>query len=482
LIKYVAKMEKKERNTNTIRSNANTIGFDDFLLSEYSNIAQAHFKSTETISTFFRYYILILSFPISALGVFFQISTEKHEILKYMLKYKVPISIVLFSVAFIGIGMFAYIISLRFDALLYARTVNGIRKHFYKKSSYDLNYKLQIRVLPESTQLPGYYEPQLFWAIIFVFGLLNAIYIYLPLYLLLLENIKSLKSSPSWCWLSPSTIILAASVVFVALVIFLHWRFYCWLAKKRENSYLRSNIIGVDIDGVLNKHIEQFCNILKEQTGKSIDPSSIITIQVHKNSELDVSKEEEESVFNELRYWTEMPPMEKASHFINKLREIYHLKTFIFAYRPWQLEGKTKGWLKTFSRQLSLKKITEKWLKDNKFTYNRFILETDDEYSYYPSKKTLNIFKKTSNIFKKTSNRFYISRKYRVRFFVEDELEKAIKLSNICDVVFLISHPYNELGNSVDKRTDMNRIDELPDNIVGVQSWEEIYKYIRNLL
>jgi len=44
-------------------------------------------------------------------------------------------------------------------------------------------------------------------------------------------------------------------------------------------------------------------------------------------------------------------------------------------------------------------------------------------------------------------NRFYVARKKGIRFFVEDDLEKAIKLAYICDVVFLLDHPYNR--NSV---------------------------------
>jgi uncharacterized HAD superfamily protein len=480
-------MEKKENNAVMNSSNLNKIGFDDFLLSEYSNIAQAHFKSMETISTFFRYYILILSFPISAFGVFFQISIEKHEILKYILKYKVPISIVLFSVALIGFGMFIYILNLRFDALLYARTVNGIRKHFYKKSTSELSYKLRIRVLPQSTQLPNYFEPGFFFPIILVFGLINFIYIYLPLFLFFRETFRSIIC------------LVFFSVAVLLIVFFLHYFTYIVYSRYREHSYLRSNIIGVDIDGVLNKHRDHFCQLLREKEGKNVEPSEITTIPVHENSKLNITREEERVVFNDPRYWIDMPAINEAKDVIKKLRNIFHLRIFIFTYRAWPddpNEEKLHDYIGNFIdeipyfnlnifllrillnipltrklcvrlKEIPLSIITREWLKRNDIKYDNFVLEKGNDNSSDPSGRV--------------RNRFYYSREKQIRFFVEDDLEKAIKLSYVCDVVFLMSHPYNEPSNDLDKETNIERT-KLPDNIVRVINWAELYKYIRKIL
>jgi len=38
--------------------------FDDFLLSEYEHIANAHFETGKQVSTFFNYYLLILAAPV----------------------------------------------------------------------------------------------------------------------------------------------------------------------------------------------------------------------------------------------------------------------------------------------------------------------------------------------------------------------------------------------------------------------------------
>ena len=80
-------------------------------------------------------------------------------------------------------------------------------------------------------------------------------------------------------------------------------------------------------------------------------------------------------------------------------------------------------------------------------------------------------------------NRFVLARKREIRFFVEDDWEKACKLAFICDVVFLIVHPYNRAKswNSQKHATDVIK-GELPGNIIRVETWNEIYRWIRQLL
>jgi uncharacterized HAD superfamily protein len=60
-------------------------------------------------------------------------------------------------------------------------------------------------------------------------------------------------------------------------------------------------------------------------------------------------------------------------------------------------------------------------------------------------------------------NRFYACRTHPKKYFVEDDLVKAKKLANICDVVFLMDQPYNQ-----------PQAEELPKNIVRVSDWKEI--------
>ena len=124
----------------------NTDKLGKFLMEEYSNVAQAHFKSIETISTFFRYYLLIMSIPISVVVVIFNIGATEKSMTSLVESYKFPIAFVLFCISLIGLGVCCYIINLRLDVIFYSRAVNGIRKFFYDESDMDINMKLRMRV------------------------------------------------------------------------------------------------------------------------------------------------------------------------------------------------------------------------------------------------------------------------------------------------------------------------------------------------
>jgi len=450
--------------------------FKDFLLSEYSNIAQAHFKSIETISTFFRYYLLIMSIPLSAIAVISQIGSGKTQLADVVNQYELLISIILFCVSLIGLGVFCYVINLRLDVVLYARVVNGIRKFFYDEFNEDINLKTRLRILPQSPQLPSYFERSFFLPVVFVFGVMNSLYCFLGIWVLAYEK-----------WIS----------TMAAAFFLFHFLIYKFYAYHREISYLKSNILGIDIDGVLNKHREHFCKILKDNTSKNVTPERILIIPVHEHSSLGIERKDEREVFNDPRYWTDMPVRENAAEKIRNFRNVFNLKIFIFTYRPWpdtpdeqELIEKIKLFLQStrgFTFQLLLLKIgiklrlkwligklkeeplrliTKQWLRKNGVLYDKFVLEKGNDYSSDPRSS----FK----------NRFYISRQKKIRFFVEDDHEKALKLSYICDVVFLLSHPYNEPNKALSDGINKLR-ESLPSNIIRVKDWGEIYQHIRRL-
>lgn len=458
-------------------SNENTNKLERFLLEEYSNIAQAHFKSIETISVFFRYYLLIMSLPISVIAVISRIKLD--EIVALAQQYKYPIGATLFCISLIGLGVLVYIINLRLDVILYARTVNGIRKYFYDNAELDINLKLRMRILPQSPQLPQYTEEGYFLPVVFVFGFLNTFYSALGCYIF--QDLSFLNP-----WYLDITILIFIS----------HFVLYAWRTYRMETIYLKSNILGVDIDGVLNKHREHFCPLLKEKTGKIILPDNIVTLPVHDDLNSGVIREDERKVFNMPEYWTDMPVIENVAGTIRKLRNTFKLKIHIFTYRPWpdnpnkkELIGDIKNFLKKcrrcsliplritlfvkFMNKLSillkeqpLKHLSKKWLKNHNFKYDKFIFEKGNDYSSDPRGE----FK----------NRFYVARMKKIRFFVEDDIEKAIKLSYICDIVFLLSHPYNKPNDNLPK--EINKIREnLPSNIIRVKNWDEVYQHIRRL-
>lgn len=451
-----------------LKTENKTSRFKDFLLSEYSNIAQAHFKSIETISTFFRYYLLIMSIPISAVAIFFQISPDKQKVLNIIFDYKLPISIVLFCIYAIGLGVFCFMTNLRMDSILYARVVNGIRKFFYDEWDKDINFKLRMRVLPQSPQLPHYLEVGFFLPVVFVFAIMNTLYATFGSYIRFNVNF--------YFWL------------LTTLLFFAHFLFYWIYSSYREIAYLRSNILGVDIDGVLNKHREQFCFLLGEKIQKKVKPDEITVIPVREHPTLGVTRKDEREVFNDPKYWINMDVVEDAADTIRKLCNIFRLKIYIFTYRPWpdaekrediskykeeflrqcgHLSLKDKLWkLINKSKTDPLRQITKEWLEKHDFLCRRLIFEKGNDYSSDPRGKF--------------RNRFYLARKKKIRFFVEDDLEKAVKLSYICDVVFLFSHPYNEPDENLP--IDINKLREsFPSNIIKVKNWTEIYQQIRRL-
>jgi len=445
----------------------NLNSFEHFLFSEYSNIAQAHFKSIETVTTFFRYYLLIASVPISFVGILFQ--TRFNGFFSAIDLYRLPTGILFIIISIIGILVSCYVINLRLDAILYARVVNGIRKYFYDNFDESIILKNWLRVLPQSPQLPPYLEGGLFFPVVAVFGIINSCYLFVGVYILERINFRFI-------------------ILFLILGVFLHFCIYWGYSWNREYRYLKSNIIGVDIDGVLNRHREHFCTLLKNNTGKSILPEDIIIIPVHENPHFNITRDEERLVFNHLEYWINMPPMDKAADRIANLRNVFRLKVYIFTYRPWpdaKLKDEKREYKKRFlesyynykpQNQLMkfichfkdpIEEITKEWLNKNKFYYDKLIFEKGNDYTPGPR-----------NEFK---NRFNLARRYKIRFFVEDDLEKAIKLSFICDTVFLMSHPYNEC-NPILSAEENDFRKNIPSNIIRVKDWDEIYKWIRRIL
>ena len=56
----------------------------EYLRGEYQNIAQAHFRTMEAISSFFRYYLLIMSAPIPVLALFISVSGELQGVIIFV--------------------------------------------------------------------------------------------------------------------------------------------------------------------------------------------------------------------------------------------------------------------------------------------------------------------------------------------------------------------------------------------------------------
>lgn len=470
--------------------------FREYLGAEYRHIAEAHFRTIEAISSFFRYYLLIMSAPITVLALFIGLSDNLQGIVSIVEGLRPVLVATLIVISVVGFCVMLYIINLRMDVILYARTVNAIRKHFYDQAPVDTDTKLRTRVLPQTSVQPSYDEPPYFLPVILSFAFFNTFYLTLALILAgwSFHGIAEIGSwfdrvSP-WSWLG---------LTFLAA----HLGSYKLYARHREHAYLRSFALGVDIDGVLNKHRHQFTKLLEENVGIRLDPDSITTIPLHDCPALEVSRDDEKQVFNDPRYWTEMPVRDDAAPNLARLRNL-NLKVHIFSHRAWpntfgiSAEDENKiqqQWRKRASELIGqaysrksfsglwqkahlklnigagpIEHLTKCWLRLNNLNWDKLTIERGNEDVADPQGHF--------------RNRFYIARKKRIKFFVEDDLEKAVKLAYICDVVFLLDHPYNQ--NLPDKCKGCGydcKLDEkyVPDNVKRVKSWDDIYKCIRML-
>jgi len=470
--------------------------FFEFLKAEYTNIAEAHFKTIESISTFFKHYLAIVSIPITVIVLFFNIGNSQGTFVDSILSLSWLFALVFLIIAMVGLFVLCYIINLRMDALLYARTINAIRKYFYDEANLDIAHKICMRVLPQSRYIPPYRERYYFWPVVCSFGLLDGLCALFGWSLLLIStNLMSagdlnLKILCDWRVFAPSFLFFC-----------MHLLLYCFLAHHRELGYLSSYIIGVDIDGVLNNHREHFCSLLRKHTRKKVAPDQITAIPVHECEGLGVTREDEKKVFNDPKYWIDMPAREHASDVLRRLRNSLSIKVFIFTHRPWPITvsltneeadkiksdwksewqsfyKRVRGnkpwwtrlllWVKSLHKDEPLRvmrpklwfqkyidRITKLWLEQHGFEYDKIMIEKASEDVADPQAHI--------------RNRFFVSRTKQIRFFVEDDLIKAKKLAFICDIVFLIDHPYNQ------------DVSGMPANVIRVKSWEDILKAMRRL-
>ncbi|MEL6503571.1 MAG: hypothetical protein AAFQ10_03855 [Pseudomonadota bacterium] len=163
--------------------------FTQFQLKEYENISQAHFKTNEVLATFYRYFLLIATIPISAVGIALinlsdgGIGAEG----RFLAHVIFGVSTLLLSV--VGAAVIAYIEGLRLDAILYARVVNSIRDYFFKLPGSE---KFGEPVLPTRIDKPSYGGFGAGFVIYFACAIMNAAYFGAGILALMLDHSISL--------------------------------------------------------------------------------------------------------------------------------------------------------------------------------------------------------------------------------------------------------------------------------------------------
>jgi uncharacterized HAD superfamily protein len=483
-----------------------TSAFVEFQKVEYARIAEAHFKAIEAITFFFRYYLLVMSLPVSIAAVLFSFAARGLDFDRAtvitLFEFTSPILMV---VGFVGFCMLMYIINIKMDVVLYSRVVNSIRKFFYDLYDSDHTNKMLMRQLPQSASIPAYGDMP-FGFVVLAFALFDTLYISFGVHLLITIEIGGASSVNAlgfggysrWEMLSYS---IAVTAAFAA-----HFLAYYLFSRYREYAYLRATAIGIDIDGVLDQHREKFCEMAASKLNKQLRPQDIKMLPVHENTGLNppITRADERAIFNDPQYWVEMPVLDGAAEAIKTIRDSYLLPVHIFTHRPWpdlsagqgatreEMRDLRRSWriaadgmarranVKECVRQwvnlvtavnfrTSIRYITKYWLRMNGIVYDSLLVEKGNENIVYSRGRF--------------ENRFNYAKRKRIKFFVEDDWVKAIKLSYICDLVFLIAHPYNQ-GADGDPLKHENEliIGRLPANVLRIDSWSYLKKAIAQLV
>ena len=471
--------------------------FEEFQQSEYQHIADAHFKAIESISSFFRYYLLVMALPVPVVAALFGLSGDAQKTLGLVPAIFVFVGIFAIAVSIAGFCVLVQIVNLKMDVTLYSRVVNAIRKYYYDKHEVDHANKLMMRKLPQSASFPAYWDLP-FAFVVLAFAIFDTLYFLLGSHFLLLAS--ALPKSIYDVGFEHYGAYQAYGLELTGNIIFFgHFAAHALFSRHREYRYLQGQVLGIDIDGVLNLHREHFCKILASETGIQIGASAIKLLPVHENEDLGVkvTRNDERCVFNKPAYWVEMPVMPGAADAIKSIRNSLSLPIHIFTHRPWFDIGTSSAvdqklwrsaalhmgelvdakvcerawvWAMTaLNYRSSLKYITRYWLKSVDIPFDSLLVERGNENVAYSRGRYI--------------NRFSYAKRKKIRFFVEDDWIKAVKLAYICDVVFLIDHPYNrtEAGGSK-KHHDKTVLAELPANVVRVTSWSEIKKFVNQLV
>jgi len=187
----------------------------DFMLVEYEKIASAYFGLRDQSNEWFKAYLALIGLPLTVLAAVLKLGDGNLSDTLGDLPQLVAALLVL--VSFLGFFVTLSVISMRMEMILYARTINLVRRYFG-----DQDEKLRkFFILPTSDVLPPFYEAwrAMFWQVIML-GFLDSI--------ILTVGIQSL-STCGW----------AISIFIGVLFLLLHWFVYYLSALKREKGWTR---------------------------------------------------------------------------------------------------------------------------------------------------------------------------------------------------------------------------------------------------
>jgi hypothetical protein len=126
-----------------------------FMLKEYETIASAFFDLSRQKTEMFRFYLILVTIPITLLAAIIGLQKQTADF------FALPglIVLVLLAISIAGLLMTSLIVGLRFEAIVYAKTVNLARRFFIDSNS---DKKLILyTLLPNGDDYPKFNEQPL---------------------------------------------------------------------------------------------------------------------------------------------------------------------------------------------------------------------------------------------------------------------------------------------------------------------------------
>ncbi len=185
----------------------------DFMITEYDRISNAYFGLRDQVNEWFKAYLTLIGLPLTILAVVMKIGENDSNITISSLPDVVSYLLILVSI--LGLFVTLSIVSMRMEMILYARTINCVRRFFATEESKLVPFL----VLPTSDTKPPFYEScrAMFWQVLMI-GFIDGIIITVGIY-----NLIKL----SWY----------VSIVIGILFLIFHWFMYWLFALIRARQW-----------------------------------------------------------------------------------------------------------------------------------------------------------------------------------------------------------------------------------------------------
>lgn len=194
----------------------------DFMFQEYDKIASAYFGLRDQINEWFKAYITLIGLPLTVLAAVFRITNGSIDVSVTALPDF--ISWVMILVAFLGLFVILSIVSMRMEMILYARTINDVRRYFVKLDTASEQEQSKEKlsaylILPISDTKPPFFEKwsAMFWQVLMI-GFLDSII-----------STIAINSLFHLLWYG--------NFIVAFIIISLHFIVYWFLANRREKGW-----------------------------------------------------------------------------------------------------------------------------------------------------------------------------------------------------------------------------------------------------